>query len=96
MADAWQTHLPFPAAAGLCRSAEAAGLAQVGLPPSELGTCSQGWLQMGALESLHPPRPRAPGLLWWSVPGHVASGAPQPALGGGGVVETVLPWLLWA
>lgn len=33
---------------------------------------------MGTPESLHPSKPRAPGLFQWSVLGHVASGAPKP------------------
>ena len=55
--------------------------AQVGLPPSELGTCTQGWLQVAGCELLHPPGPRAPGGSQCSVLGHWALRAPMPTPG---------------
>lgn len=74
-------------------SAEAAAQAQAGRPPSELGTCTQGRLQMGGPVSLHPPRPGAPGLLQRSEFCHTASRAPLPAPGDSPAL--LLPGLSW-
>lgn len=71
--------LQLPAFAALLR--QRPRLAQVGLPPSQLGTCTQRWLQVAGCGPLRLPRPRAPGRPQCSVLGHRASRAPLPIPG---------------